>query len=790
MAAILDPKTRFFDTYLTKEGRRQLANGEIRMRFVSFSDGLTGYHDDGDRVIDSKDGSVFFEAMSRPQDQLVTENPSVVNMMEIRDGGEQPTFLFNDDGTRIQASMFGDAILTPPDGKEVSFLTTAGIDKIETEYDPLLSFYVSGSDTQELEYNPKYSGLKGWWTFDSSVDQLATVSNISVESSNIDSLNPATTVSFAGNNVPAFTTGTSSCKVFGISAPPRVGDLFRYGGFTAKISACSVSTDQNKKTYNLTFANKSGTQIISDSSGTIGAFLIKDAKVSQNLSSSSGLSTNAAYMKFDNSEFQIPDDSPVFASTHMQGFSKDEKSYEGATKKFIRINLQRDQYNFLTESTLPAQHGSAFGGGRFNRLSVSADQIESQISVWFYLKPGGNDGFAHGGNQTILQLWDGRDLDEFNFNLETYREEKIKKVELVAVTNDLKLYIYDSSGVGTVIGTIEDALNPSVWHRVSIAWNHNYIFVVLDGDLRKSIRRINAWPPLTTAPGNNQLSVISKISDDHFLSGSISDVILGNSLAKLANKSSVAPNDTYIRGYIQECQYFSGFMTEIGTISGAASAGIFQHYVHVPAIAEGFTTRTLSGYRGENYPILSKVESYDFLVYDLNTRNHIGGGADKMATGEIKVRNVSEPSLGFESNSLKFSLVDASGKTVNFIASSTGMSGNSWVKVDNSNFKFSTVGHSFVGQEGGDNQALSTSDLASNLHNAITAANSDTLVNLGITSSLEDNTVSLTQVLGGESGNTAIPVYNETSSRKPLKITNFSGGSTSGNLLWKDLPTQ
>ena len=63
MAAILDPKTRFFDTYLTKEGRRQLSSGELRMRYVSFSDGLPSYEESESGVIDPKDGSRFFEAI-------------------------------------------------------------------------------------------------------------------------------------------------------------------------------------------------------------------------------------------------------------------------------------------------------------------------------------------------------------------------------------------------------------------------------------------------------------------------------------------------------------------------------------------------------------------------------------------------------------------------------------------------------------------------------------------------------------------------------------------------------
>lgn len=43
MSGILDSKTRIFDTYITDEGRRQLAEGKFNAKFYSFSDGYSIY---------------------------------------------------------------------------------------------------------------------------------------------------------------------------------------------------------------------------------------------------------------------------------------------------------------------------------------------------------------------------------------------------------------------------------------------------------------------------------------------------------------------------------------------------------------------------------------------------------------------------------------------------------------------------------------------------------------------------------------------------------------------------
>ena len=75
MAGILDPKTRFMDTFLTQVGRDQLAHWELRFSFATFSDYATFYEADGDVPSRATDpiNRIFFEACNRPQDQVIPE---------------------------------------------------------------------------------------------------------------------------------------------------------------------------------------------------------------------------------------------------------------------------------------------------------------------------------------------------------------------------------------------------------------------------------------------------------------------------------------------------------------------------------------------------------------------------------------------------------------------------------------------------------------------------------------------------------------------------------------------
>ena len=75
MAGILDKKTRFMDTILTDQGRHELAKGELRFAFASFSDIGTFYDtsiENPEVAADSTD-RIMLEAFSRPQDLVIPE---------------------------------------------------------------------------------------------------------------------------------------------------------------------------------------------------------------------------------------------------------------------------------------------------------------------------------------------------------------------------------------------------------------------------------------------------------------------------------------------------------------------------------------------------------------------------------------------------------------------------------------------------------------------------------------------------------------------------------------------
>jgi len=73
MSGILDNRLRIMDTILTLEGRRQIADGDLRVRYVSFTDGSTFY--DADVSLGSSDASkrIYFEQCHLPQDQITFE---------------------------------------------------------------------------------------------------------------------------------------------------------------------------------------------------------------------------------------------------------------------------------------------------------------------------------------------------------------------------------------------------------------------------------------------------------------------------------------------------------------------------------------------------------------------------------------------------------------------------------------------------------------------------------------------------------------------------------------------
>ena len=74
MSGILDSKTRVFDTIVTLEGRRQIAQGKLRISHVSFTDGAAFYA--ADLASGSADAAqrIYLESCELPQDQIVFES--------------------------------------------------------------------------------------------------------------------------------------------------------------------------------------------------------------------------------------------------------------------------------------------------------------------------------------------------------------------------------------------------------------------------------------------------------------------------------------------------------------------------------------------------------------------------------------------------------------------------------------------------------------------------------------------------------------------------------------------
>ena len=73
MSGFLDSKTRIIDTIITQEGKRQLASGQMQIKFATYTDGGSFYQKS--LASGSADSSVrlYLEAASLPQDQITFE---------------------------------------------------------------------------------------------------------------------------------------------------------------------------------------------------------------------------------------------------------------------------------------------------------------------------------------------------------------------------------------------------------------------------------------------------------------------------------------------------------------------------------------------------------------------------------------------------------------------------------------------------------------------------------------------------------------------------------------------
>jgi len=84
MAGILNPKSRIMDLVMTQEGKRQLASGDFKVSYASFTDKGTFY--DRSSISGSSDTAYnrpYFEAVSYPFDSITIESNDQGNVLSV-----------------------------------------------------------------------------------------------------------------------------------------------------------------------------------------------------------------------------------------------------------------------------------------------------------------------------------------------------------------------------------------------------------------------------------------------------------------------------------------------------------------------------------------------------------------------------------------------------------------------------------------------------------------------------------------------------------------------------------
>jgi len=86
MAGILNDKKRVMDTIITNEGRRQVAEGELQIKYASFTDRGTFYTGNSGSIADDASSRLYFEATGRLQDQIIFETDDAGRLMPFTGG--------------------------------------------------------------------------------------------------------------------------------------------------------------------------------------------------------------------------------------------------------------------------------------------------------------------------------------------------------------------------------------------------------------------------------------------------------------------------------------------------------------------------------------------------------------------------------------------------------------------------------------------------------------------------------------------------------------------------------
>lgn len=147
MSGILDNKTRMLDTIITHEGRRQMAAGDLRIRFVSFTDAETFYEQDAISGSSDPSDRIFLEAASLPQDQIT---------FEADDSGLVNPFRGSDLGVLAGKVLSGstDAFLVEVTG---SAFTSTAETLLDASIDNFQKLYVVRTENQFFDNESEFS---------------------------------------------------------------------------------------------------------------------------------------------------------------------------------------------------------------------------------------------------------------------------------------------------------------------------------------------------------------------------------------------------------------------------------------------------------------------------------------------------------------------------------------------------------------------------------------------------------------------------------------------------------
>ena len=157
MAGILDPKQRVMDFILTNEGRSQVAKGDLKIAYASFSDRDTFYQGENDGIATDASSRLYFEATQRYQDKIIIETDSEGNLINF--------------GT-ADYNLAGFEVVTTPDAPRTASETKVitGSDVQEKSNDIITQITKNYYDHQLLGQEDIFTNTPGFGLSDESIE--------------------------------------------------------------------------------------------------------------------------------------------------------------------------------------------------------------------------------------------------------------------------------------------------------------------------------------------------------------------------------------------------------------------------------------------------------------------------------------------------------------------------------------------------------------------------------------------------------------------------------------------